>query len=247
MRSAIRLTGTSIVDAAKVTYEPDANYCNRHTPDDTFTYTLSGGSTATVSVDVKCVDDLPVAVDDSSSSSRTPASNDSASEANDTDVDGGRRRSSRRARGHSRLGHDRQERQGRSTTTPDPDFCIDGPGPDDSFTYTLNGGSSATVSMNIKCTSDDPRTGHDGRRLRYAENDLATAGRSRAITVSDPDGAGARVTSATIEITGNYAGAEDVLALQQRVHPPDDPVEFAGDTLTLTGEVTMAERPGRPP
>ena len=50
-----------------LTYEPDADYCNSgpaRTPD-TFTYTLNGGDTATVSVTVTCVDDAPVAVDDS--------------------------------------------------------------------------------------------------------------------------------------------------------------------------------------
>jgi hypothetical protein len=39
-----------------VTYTPDAGYCNPQgtLPDDTFTYTLNGGSTATVSVRVRC-------------------------------------------------------------------------------------------------------------------------------------------------------------------------------------------------
>jgi Bacterial Ig domain len=50
-----------------LTYQPDANYCNSQsggTPD-TFTYTLApGGSTATVSVTVTCVNDAPVASDD---------------------------------------------------------------------------------------------------------------------------------------------------------------------------------------
>ena len=39
-----------------LTYQPDPNYCNAGRPD-TFTYTLNGGSTATVSVTVTCVDD----------------------------------------------------------------------------------------------------------------------------------------------------------------------------------------------
>ena len=49
-----------------LTYQPDANYCNSPpgTTPDTFTYTLNGGSTATVSVTVTCVDDAPDAVDD---------------------------------------------------------------------------------------------------------------------------------------------------------------------------------------
>ena len=46
-----------------LTYEPDPNFCS--TTPDTFDYTLApGGSTATVSVTVTCVDDPPTAVDD---------------------------------------------------------------------------------------------------------------------------------------------------------------------------------------
>ena len=50
-----------------LTYAPNANYCNNPpgTTPDTFTYTLTpGGSTATVSMTVTCVDDPPVAVND---------------------------------------------------------------------------------------------------------------------------------------------------------------------------------------
>ena len=43
-----------------LTYAPDANYCGA----DSFSYTLNGGSSATVSVSVSCVDDPPVAVND---------------------------------------------------------------------------------------------------------------------------------------------------------------------------------------
>ena len=50
-----------------LTYAPNANYCNSPpgTTPDTFTYTLNGGDTATVSVTVTCSDDAPVAVNDS--------------------------------------------------------------------------------------------------------------------------------------------------------------------------------------
>ena len=51
--------GTAVVANAgkRVSYTPDADYCNPDPqPDDTFTYTLNGGSTSTVSVNVKCVD-----------------------------------------------------------------------------------------------------------------------------------------------------------------------------------------------
>ena len=51
--AAITASGTS------VTYTPDANYCNDPGAalEDTFTYTVNGGSTAGVSVTVTCADD----------------------------------------------------------------------------------------------------------------------------------------------------------------------------------------------
>ncbi len=57
--------GTVVITngGADLTYEPDPDYCNAPpgTTPDTFTYTLSqGGSTATVSVAVTCVNDAPV-------------------------------------------------------------------------------------------------------------------------------------------------------------------------------------------
>ena len=55
-----------------LTYQPNANYCNSQaggTPD-TFTYTLNGGDSATVSVTVTCVDDPPTAVNDSATVAR---------------------------------------------------------------------------------------------------------------------------------------------------------------------------------
>ena len=55
-----------------LTYEPDADYCNDPpgTTTDDFTYTVTGGSTATVAVTVTCVDDAPVAVDDTATVDR---------------------------------------------------------------------------------------------------------------------------------------------------------------------------------
>ena len=49
-----------------LTYQPNANYCNTRpgTTPSTFTYTLNGGSSATVSVTVTCVNDAPVADDE---------------------------------------------------------------------------------------------------------------------------------------------------------------------------------------
>jgi VCBS repeat-containing protein len=60
------LTGGSPGAHTGLTYQPDPNYCNDPpgTTPDTFTYTLNGGSTATVSITVTCVNDAPVADDE---------------------------------------------------------------------------------------------------------------------------------------------------------------------------------------
>ena len=69
-----------------LTYQPDLNYCSA-TPD-TFTYTLNGGSTATVSVTVDC-GDAPTAVNDSATVAEDSAAGAIDVLANDTDTDGG--------------------------------------------------------------------------------------------------------------------------------------------------------------
>ena len=70
---------------AAVTYTPNANYCG----EDSFTYELNGGSTAMVSVSVTCVDDPPVAVNDSVTVNEDASPQTLDVLANDTDVDGG--------------------------------------------------------------------------------------------------------------------------------------------------------------
>jgi hypothetical protein len=74
-----------------LTYQPDANYCNRPpgTMPDTFTSTLTGGSTATVCVTVTCDDDPPLAVADSATVGEDSGVNAIDVLLNDTDIDGG--------------------------------------------------------------------------------------------------------------------------------------------------------------
>ena len=58
-------TVTVAADSKSLSYQPNAGYCNDGSPTDDFTYTLNGGSTATVAVTVTCVvDNPPVAVND---------------------------------------------------------------------------------------------------------------------------------------------------------------------------------------
>ncbi|WP_372790553.1 Ig-like domain-containing protein, partial [Paraconexibacter sp.] len=74
-----------------LTYAPDADSCNAPpgTTPDTFTYTLNGGSSATVSMTVTCVDDAPVAVDDDATVTEDAGATAVPVLSNDTDPDGG--------------------------------------------------------------------------------------------------------------------------------------------------------------
>ncbi len=132
----------------QIAYTPDANYCNDPgaPPTDDFTYTISGGDTATVAVTVTCVDDDANAVNDA----RTVAagSGDTSFDviANDSDSDGG----------SEQIASVTQPANGTVAITggganltyrPDVGYCNSQPGGTaDSFTYTLDGGSQATVS-----------------------------------------------------------------------------------------------------
>src|SRR5204862_8239535 len=75
-----------------LTYAPNANYCNNPpgTTLDTFTYTLTpGSSSTTVTMTVTCVDDAPVAVNDAATVAEDSGANAVSVLANDTDVDAG--------------------------------------------------------------------------------------------------------------------------------------------------------------
>jgi hypothetical protein len=217
-----------------LTYQPDPNYCNAPpgTSPDTFTYTLNGGSTATVSVTVTCVDDPPTAVNDSATVLEDAAATAVDVLANDTDVDGGPKTinsASDPANGTVVI-----TGGGTGLTyQPDPNYCSPTP---DTFTYTLNGGSTATVSMTVTCVPEDPVVDNSAGNTSYTENGAATVIDS-TVTVSDPD-PGATITGATVQITVGYAGAEDILALAGS-HPGITP-SVSGDTLTLTGTASPA-------
>ena len=150
------------VGGAGLTYQPDPNYCNAPpgTTPDTFTYTLNGGSTATVSITVTCVDDPPTAVNDSATVLEDAAATAIDVLANDTDTDGGPMTiasASDPANGTVVLTGGSPGAHTGLTYQPDPNYCNDPPGTSpDTFTYTLNGGSTATVSVTVTCVNDAP-------------------------------------------------------------------------------------------
>jgi len=187
-----------------LTYQPDANYCNEPpgTTPDSFEYELNGGSKASVSVKVECVNDPPTAVDDSATLTEDAAATAIDVLANDTDTDGGPKTIeavTQPANGTVAI------TGGGSGLTyqPDANYCNEPPGTSlDSFEYELNGGDKATVSIAVTCVDDAPT----------AVNDTATVTEDAAATAidvlandTDPDGGPKQVEAVTQPANGTVA------------------------------------------
>jgi hypothetical protein len=117
-------------------------------------------------------------------------------------------------------------------------------GPDSlSITTNDNGntGSGGALSdtdsftINVTAVNDAPVV-TAGHVLNYTENQVATA-IDPAITVSDVDNA--NLSSATVQITGNYVNGEDVLGFANTATITGS-FDAASGTLTLTGSDTVA-------
>ena len=130
-----------------LTYQPNANYCGP----DSFAYTLNGSSTARVSVTVNCVDDPPVAVNDSKTITEDAPASAINVLANDTDPDGGPKLIdlvTQPGGGTVAI----TEGGAAVTYAPHAGYCNSVPGMAlDGFSYTLNGGSTAAVSVVVIC------------------------------------------------------------------------------------------------
>ena len=139
---------------ADLTYAPDADYCNDGSPVDTFSYTVNGGSSATVSVTVTCVDDPPVAVADAATVTEDSGATAIDVLANDTDVDGG----PKTVQSVTQPANGTVVITGGGTGltyAAERELLQRASGHDaDTFTYTLNGGSRATVSVTVTCVDD---------------------------------------------------------------------------------------------
>jgi VCBS repeat-containing protein len=235
--------GTVVITGggSELTYSPDANYCNDPpgTSTDTFTYTLNGGSTATVSVTVTCVDDPPVAVNDSKTVDEDAAATAVDVLANDTDVDGG----AKTVASVTQPANGAVVIAGAGTGlsyAPDADYCNDPPDTDpDTFSYTLNGGSTATVSIKVTCAPDAPTLDNSVGPTTYAENDPAEV-IDNGVSINNPDGL--TITSGSVEITGNFESGADVLDWTDN-NLGDAITEGAStaSTVVLTGDGTAAE------
>jgi VCBS repeat-containing protein len=226
--ASVLITGSG----SGVSYTPNADFCTSGAAD-TFTYTLNGGSTATVSVTVTCVDDAPVAVNDSALVVEDAPATPIDVLANDTDVDGGpiaitsvtqpANASVVIIGGGSGL-----------TYQPDVGHCNTPPGGPDTFTYTLTpGGSTATVSVTVSCDDDAPVAVDDTATVA---EDAAPGAIDVLANDSDADGGPMLVQSVTqpangsVAITGGGSGLTYAPAVNYCNAPPGN----APDTFTYT-------------
>ena len=216
---------------ADLTYTPAPDYCGP----DSFTYTLNGGSTATVSITVSCVDASPTAVEDS----KTVAEDDPATTinvlANDTDPDGGPKTINSKTNGtHGTVAITNSGAD--LTYTPDADYCGS-----DSFTYTLNGGSAATVNVTVTCIDDPPTAVNDSKTV--SEGDPATTINVLA-NDTDPDGGPKTITAKTNGAHGTVAITNSVADLTYTPAPdycgPDSFTYTINGGSTATVSITVS-------
>jgi VCBS repeat-containing protein len=154
VHGTVEITG----GGAALRYTPDPDYCGEDGTPDSFEYTLNGGASASVRVVVLCVDDSPLAIGDSATLVEDAPATPIDVLANDEDPDGG----PLAIESATDPAHGTVTPTGAGsglTYRPDPDYCGEEGGAD-SFTYTLNGGSSADVSVLTECvnqvTADPP-------------------------------------------------------------------------------------------
>ncbi len=123
---------------------------------DSFRYSVAdshgGIAGAKVTVSVSGVDDAPQAVADQGEVEEGAGAGSLPVRANDTDVDGGPKlvaSVTQPAHGTAAVGSEGLD----VSYQPNPGYCNDDEAPD-SFTYTLDGGSTATVAVAVSCISD---------------------------------------------------------------------------------------------
>lgn len=219
-----------------LTYAPAANECNDPpgTSPDTFTYTITGGSTATVSMTVTCVEDPSTAVaddvtlDEDEAGTLTVLVNDQIGDTppSITSVS--------------------QPTHGSTTTngatvgyTPAANHCTTQPGGEpDTFTYTITGGSTATVSVTVTCVNDAPTAA----ALSVTGVDAAVG--NTVLVVDDPsDGAPAGGGPHKTVTRDLLAGATDVETAGSLAVVPGTVTTTAGGSATLEADGDLTYTP----
>jgi CSLREA domain-containing protein len=179
--------GSAANNGVSVSYTPDPDYCGA----DSFDYTVSDGNggtdTATVSITVTCVNDAPVANDDSYNATEDTALSVNATNgvlANDTDVDAGETLTAVLVSGPAHAAGFTLNANGSFDYTPGPNYC----GPD-SFTYRANDGEAdsavATVSLAVACVNDAPVANDDS--YNATEDTALSVNAANGVLANDTD------------------------------------------------------------
>jgi hypothetical protein len=140
-------------------YTPASGY----TGPDSFTYTATNGQspdgTGTVTIAVAAANTPPTAVNDSATVNEDANATAVNVLTNDTDPDGGAKNiaSFIQSANGTVAGVGPAGAYTGLTYKPNANYCNNPPGTTlDTFTYTLNGGSTATVTMTVTCVNDAP-------------------------------------------------------------------------------------------
>ncbi len=164
-----------------VTYQ---NSSDTPTPNRTIAFSASDvhafGSEATKSIAITAVDDSPVAVPDSATVAEDSGASAIDVRANDTDVDGG----PKTVISVSDPPNGTTSITGGGTGvdyTPDANYCGG-----DTFSYTLNGGSSALVTVTVTCVNDAPTSTAPATRTTAEDTTAAFTG-GNTLSVGDVD------------------------------------------------------------
>jgi hypothetical protein len=150
--------GSVVLDGTEITFTPTADLCGDGAA--SFEYTLSDGNggtaTGTVTIDLECVNDKPVAGPDSASGTEDEDVVIDAADLLDNDSDVDEDTLSVTAVDNADGGTVTLD-EGEITFTPDADLCGDGAA---SFEYTLSDGeggtATGTVTIDLECVNDAP-------------------------------------------------------------------------------------------
>jgi hypothetical protein len=208
--------GTAVLDGGTVTFTPDADACG--TGEGGFSYSISDGhggtASADVTVNVTCVNDAPVATDDTITITEdTPTDVTDDILANDTDVDGdllfvaGPTDASGGTLAYSTGTH-------HVTFTPSADLCGSGVA---GFDYLAADGTltdAAHVTIDATCVNDNP----------VAASHTATGTEDTDVVVS-----GATLLDGATDVDGG-----DVLSVTGTSDPADGAVAWDGSVATFT-------------
>ncbi len=226
-------------EAGAIVYTHDDT---ENTLTDSFSYTLNGGSEATVSVAITPVDDAPTATDDDATAAEG-ASVTIAVLNNDPDLDGGDKIvasiSEAPSIGTAVISQDASS----IVYTHTGDTLGEVP-----FKYTVNGGSEATVNVTVTNSDDDPPVVDPPATLEILEDASATPIPVLTDGQTDADGSvlsiasigtAAHGTAKLVEGTVTYTPNADFFGEDSFTIVVTDG-DGGNDDLTLTANVTVA-------